>query len=169
MLEVIGAGFGRTGTNSLREALQILGFDPCHHMYALHEHPETLTDWEAIAAGATPDWDKMFADFRAQVDWPGACYWRDLSEHFPNAKVILSTRDPEGWHKSMMKTVIPTLYAGGTRETDWLNRLSEHNRVTIGERVFGGKSRDPAQAISVYEAHVAEVTATIAPDRKSVV
>ena len=70
-LEVIGPGFGRTGTNSLRRALEQLGFGPCHHMYELGDHPEQLPNWEALARGDAVDWDDVFAGYRAQVDWPG--------------------------------------------------------------------------------------------------
>jgi Sulfotransferase domain len=93
-LRVIGAGFGRTGTHSLKLALEQLGFAPCHHMYEVRAHPEQLAFWQAAARGELPDWDEVFAGFAAQVDWPGARFWRELAEHFPHAKVILSVRRP---------------------------------------------------------------------------
>ena len=64
-LEVIGAGFGRTGTNSLRLALQHLGFGPCHHMFEVRDNPEQLPAWEAAARGEAVDWDAMFQGYRS--------------------------------------------------------------------------------------------------------
>ena len=49
-LEVIGPGFGRTGTASLKRALEILGFGPCHHMEEIFAHPEQVPHWQAVAA-----------------------------------------------------------------------------------------------------------------------
>ena len=86
-LEIIGAGFGRTGTNSLKIALEHLGFGPCHHMFEVRDNPERLPDWQAAADGRTVDWHHVFRDYRSQVDWPGARYWRELLDAFPDAKV----------------------------------------------------------------------------------
>ena len=86
-LEVVGPGFGRTGTNSLKLALEHLGFGPCHHMFEVRDNPERLADWEAAALGEAVDWDEVFRGYRSQVDWPGARYWRELTQHFPGAKV----------------------------------------------------------------------------------
>ena len=70
-LEIIGPGFGRTGTNSLKIALEHLGFGPCHHMFEVRDNPEQLPGWEAAARGEPVDWDEAFLGYRAQVDWPG--------------------------------------------------------------------------------------------------
>jgi hypothetical protein len=84
-LEIIGPAFGRTGTNSLKIALEHLGFGPCHHMFEVRDNPELLPDWEAAARGEQIDWGKVFRSYRSQVDWPGARYWRELARHFPEA------------------------------------------------------------------------------------
>ena len=85
-LEIIGPGFGRTGTNSLKIALERLGFGPCHHMFEVRDKPELLPDWEAAARGEKVDWSKVFRGYRSQVDWPGARYWRELAGIFPRPK-----------------------------------------------------------------------------------
>ena len=85
-LEIIGAGFGRTGTNSLKLALEHLGFGPCHHMFEVRDNPELLPDWEAAARGEAVDWDKVFEGYRSQVDWPGARYWRELARISPRRR-----------------------------------------------------------------------------------
>ena len=104
-LEIIGPGFGRTGTNSLKIALEQLGFGPCHHMFEVRDNPEQLPAWEAAARGERVDWDQVFRGYRAQVDWPGARYWRELARHWPEAKVILTVRDPDEWFDSVQATI----------------------------------------------------------------
>src|SRR3712207_5252325 len=86
-IEVIGAGFGRTGTLSLKAALEELGLRPCYHMIELFEHPEHIELWEAAAKGQTVDWDEIFRDYRATVDWPGGAFYEELMQRYPDAKV----------------------------------------------------------------------------------
>ena len=99
-LDVIGAGFGRTGTMSLKLALEQIGFGPCYHMIEVFRNPAAPGMWEAVADGRTRDWEKIFAGFRSTVDWPSATYYKQLAEAYPKAKVILSQRDPEAWFRS---------------------------------------------------------------------
>ena len=113
-LEIIGPGFGRTGTYSLKIALEHLGFGPCHHMFEVRDHPEQLPAWEAAARGERVEWDGVFKGYRAQVDWPGARYWRELARHYPDAKVILTVRDPDDWFASVQATLAPLVAARGT-------------------------------------------------------
>ncbi len=91
-LSVIGSGFGRTGTKSLKEALEQVGFSPCHHMHEVVEHPEQVAHWQAVAAGETVDWAAVFGGYNSQVDWPGAHVWRELSVAYPDAKVVHTLR-----------------------------------------------------------------------------
>ena len=104
-LSIIGSGFGRTGTKSLKEAVEQLGFAPCHHMHEIVEHPEQVAHWQALAAGKPVDWNEVFAGYRSQVDWPGAYAWRQLSEAYPEAKVVHSTRPADAWWNSYSKTI----------------------------------------------------------------
>ena len=99
-IKVIGAGFGRTGTDSMREALTILGFGPCHHMSEIMANDEQKRLWRALAQGAAPDWNQLLAGYTSCVDWPSAHYWRDLVEFFPEARVILTWRSAESWWAS---------------------------------------------------------------------
>ena len=98
-IQVIGTGFGRTGTLSLREALVRLGFGPCDHMVENFEHPQRFALWEEALRRKTAcepvDWRPLLTGFQAIVDWPGAYFWRELSTAHPDAKVILTIRDPE--------------------------------------------------------------------------
>ncbi|MBN8818608.1 MAG: hypothetical protein J0I80_07795 [Sphingomonas sp.] len=104
-LQVIGAGLGRTGTLSLKLALEHLGFGPCHHMSEVIANVrQQLPYWLDVVAGH-PDWDGAFAGYAAAVDYPGAYFWRDLAAHYPEAKIILTLRDPESWFKSVSETI----------------------------------------------------------------
>lgn len=105
-LKVIGAGLGRTGTLSLKLALEHLGFGPCYHMLEIMSDPEKrLPQWIGVVR-STPDWDAIFASFASTVDYPACTYWRELAAHYPDAKVILSTRDADGWFDSVHKTIM---------------------------------------------------------------
>ena len=130
-LEIIGAGFGRTGTNSLKIALEHLGFGPCHHMFEVRDNPECLPDWEKAANDERVDWDQVFQNYRSQVDWPGARYWRELAGHFPNAKVILSVREPDAWFDSVQATIAPFLAARGKHGDPHVNAIAEMAYKTI--------------------------------------
>jgi hypothetical protein len=104
-VKVIGAGFGRTGTMSLKVALEALGFGPCCQMIELFENPEHVKRWEAAVRGEPVDWEELFAGYRATVDWPEAAFYKELSERYPEAKVILTVRDPERWYESARNTI----------------------------------------------------------------
>ena len=135
-LEVIGPGFGRTGTNSLRRALEMLGFGPCHHMYEISHNETLLPNWEELARGEAVNWDDVFAGYRAQVDWPGVRFWRELCEYYPDAKVVLSVRDPQGWYDSMEKTIVPYLGKCGTFDDEITNRRSIMANELVGKTNF---------------------------------
>ena len=157
-LAVIGAGFGRTGTLSMKAALEILGFGPCHHMMTVIADPEQKRVWRAAAAkGGRPDWNEAYAGFRSAVDWPTAYYWRELGEHFPDAKMLLTIRSPESWYASMTKTVANALGPG--------NDPASLGVKLIGEGTFGGRFNDRAHAIAVYEKHNAAVRDAVSPER----
>ena len=107
-LEVIGAGFGRTGTMSLKVALEELGFGPCYHMREVFEHPEHIELWRAAMRGDPVDWERVLGDYRATVDWPGCTFYGELLERNPDAKVILTVRDPQRWYESVRDTIYRT-------------------------------------------------------------
>jgi hypothetical protein len=104
-LTLIGAGLPRTATTTQLFALEQLGLGPCYHMRDLLANLEQgLPLWEGAAEGA-PDWERTFGDAQSAVDWPSARYYRELMDHYPQAKVLLSVRDSEDWVRSMRQTV----------------------------------------------------------------
>ena len=109
-LKIIGAGFGRTGTLSLKNALEQLGFDKCYHMLEVFQNPGHHQRWLDIHHGGKADWDDLFQGYQASVDWPSCNFWREQMAYYPDAKVILSLRDADSWHKSVMNTIYPSSY-----------------------------------------------------------
>jgi hypothetical protein len=164
-LEIIGPGFGRTGTNSLKLALEQLGFGPCHHMFEVRDNPDRLPDWEAAARGEAMDWDHVFRGYRSQVDWPGARYWRELAHYYPKAKVVLSVRDPDEWFDSVQATIVPFLAARGKHPVAHVNAIAEMGYAAIEKPIFDGRMSDRAHATRVFREHIAEVKSEIAADR----
>jgi hypothetical protein len=174
-MRVIGAGFGRTGTLSLRTALEQLGFGPCHHMLEVMNRPGQLRPWLRAAKG-DPDWDALLSGYDSCVDWPTAAYWKELADHYPQAKVILTVREPERWVASMQATILAqrarretlrgrvAVLLSALLGTD-LAVFNEMTNLITNERVFGGRMDDPEYLLKAFDAHVAEVRATIPADR----
>jgi len=104
-MKVIGAGFGRTGTASLKVALETLDFSPCYHMTEVFAHPEHADFWVAAFRGEPVDWDGVLGGYEAAVDWPACTFYEELMERHPEAKVILTVRDPERWYESVRNTI----------------------------------------------------------------
>lgn len=104
-LKVIGSGFGRTGTMTAKDALTMLGFGPCHHMFEVMQNPKQLPFWKALAAGDKVEWADVFEEYTSQVDWPGAHVWHETSIAFPDAKVIHTERPEDDWWNSFNGTI----------------------------------------------------------------
>lgn len=105
-IQVIGTGMGRTGTHSLKLALEILGFGKCYHMAELFEHPEGLVHFEKAEKGEDADWDTLFTGYNSAVDYPVTRYYKQLMQKYPDAKMIHTIRDSESWYASASKTII---------------------------------------------------------------
>lgn len=158
-LEVIGAGFGRTGTFSLKLALETLGFGPCYHMFEVSGHPGHDLLWEAMAEGRGGDWEEIFAGFRSAVDWPVAAFYEPLMQRYPEAKVILTVRDPEAWYASASRTIAPSPEAMRERSGSRMPRL------VIWDGVFNGRFHEKEHALAVFERNTADVKASVPASR----
>ncbi len=156
-LNVIGTGFGRTGTDSMRKALNILGVGPTHHMTEVGKDAYLREQWFNLVMGAEPDWDVLFTGYRACVDWPSAYYWRSLVVKYPEAKVLLTTRPAESWWTSFEATILKYILRGDD-PNGFAQRL-------VAEQVFNGHPEDREQAIAIYNRNTEEVISTIASDR----
>jgi hypothetical protein len=165
-LRVVGAGLGRTGTNSLKVALEELLEAPCYHMFEVLQRVSDSAVWSAAIRGADVDWDALFADYRATVDWPAAAFWPEILAANPDALVLLSTRDSsETWWRSMSKTIVATLTATAPPEAA---EADLERRAMILEMMaarFTADFTDREAAIAAYEAHNAEVRRSVPPER----
>lgn len=158
-LRVIGAGYGRTGTASLKLALERLGFGPCHHMTEVLPNPARVALWTRIGEGE-PLWDEAFEGYESTVDWPACTHWRALSEHYPKAKVILSRRDAGRWFESVNETIL---------NPDGCEKLTG---TPMGEmldrniwRLFDGRMDDREHMMACFERHCEEVVRGVPADR----
>ncbi|MCY4456300.1 MAG: sulfotransferase family protein [Chloroflexi bacterium] len=164
-LDIVGAGLGRTGTLSLKHALEQLGFDKTYHMFEVAQNPEHRDTWSAARRGEPVDWDALFEGYRASVDWPACDFWQELSEHYPESKVLLSVRDPERWYASIRNTIHLSTAAGLTSEDETARKQAEWGNWMIWEANFDDRMDDKDHVIGVYEARTALVKATIPSDR----
>jgi hypothetical protein len=166
---VIGAGWGRTGTNSLKLALEKLGFGPCHHMEEVIKYPPDVPTWAAATRGGKVDWKTFLRGWGATCDFPSALFYRELAETFPDAKVVLTVRDPDSWYESMRTTIVDALRR-------FPNRFIVKHLPYVGApaRVMGGsplKSKlidrfdDKPAIIAQFTAHTEEVKRVISSER----
>jgi hypothetical protein len=163
-IQVIGAGFGRTGTFSLKAALEQLGFGPCYHMVEVFGHPEHNAVWENAALGEKTDWKGFLAPYPAGVDWPICHFWRELSDVFPDAKFILTERDPEAWYKSMSQTIIASMMREMQSDDPVRQKQATMGKLLVGEKTFGNRY-DKDHVIAVYKRHNQEVKDTLPRSR----
>lgn len=155
-LKVIGTGFGRTGTHSLKLALEMLGAGPCYHMMEVFAHPDHIAKWQALCDGRQGDFDSVLSGFPSVVDWPTTYFWRALIAQNPNAKVLHTERPAEEWYQSISQTIFPALQRVLPAHVPepWEGARAHHAMIVklILEGEFGGDlSRD--NAIKVYQAH----------------
>jgi hypothetical protein len=157
-LKVIGSGLGRTGTLSLKNALEQLGFGPCHHMVEVFMHPESVPLWVAAGAGDAK-WDKIFESYGSAVDYPGAASWREICAHYPDAKVIHTVRDADKWFDSTQATIFAE---GGGLDNPPPPMQAFFETVSRG---FREQMHDRAFMTDYFRRHTAQVQAAIPRDR----
>jgi len=109
-LKLVGAGVGRTGTHSLKLAIERLTGEPCYHMTEVFGKPDHVDAWGAAVDGTMPDWEQLLAGYGATVDWPACAFWRELADAYPDAPVLLSERSSaDAWWASMEQTIVKML------------------------------------------------------------
>ncbi|MEU6130241.1 sulfotransferase family protein [Saccharopolyspora sp. NPDC047091] len=165
MVKIIGAGFGRTGTASMKAALEHLGFGPCYHMFEVIAEPERMQDWVRALDGPV-DWDQVLGGYQSTVDWPGCTFWRELMAAYPDAKVLLTTRDPQRWYDSTYGTIYQFVQdPPGDSDDPFTTKLRPTIERLIWNGTFDGRFEDREHAIEVFERHNAEVRAAVPADR----
>ncbi|MBA3359294.1 MAG: sulfotransferase family protein [Thermoleophilaceae bacterium] len=171
-MKVVGVGFGRSGTMSLKQALEDLGQGPCLHMIDLIRNNELIPPWQEAAIEGNVDFDKMFEGFESTIDWPGCTYWKDLIDYYPDALVLLNYRDFDGWYKSVNNTIVAVRKASmaGELKPD-ANRPPPPPELwqVIGKLIyevdFQGNVEDEAWMRDMYYARIEEIKATVPAER----
>ncbi len=162
-LEVIGAGLGRTGTLSLKLALEHLGFGPCHHMEEVIRDPSRQVPlWNAAIRGE-PDWEAVYSGYACAVDWPTAAFWKELASVYPAAKFILTIRDPEQWQESFSKTILPLIQTTEQAPPD-VRPFLEMGKGAAAKSGFHADMHG-AELLQGYHAHCHTVTQEIPAHR----
>ena len=173
-MKVIGAGLPRTGTLSQKAALEMLGFGPCYHMVNVLVDLPLARHWERALDG-NADWDEIFGEHEATVDWPGSFFYRELADAYPDAKIVLSTRDPEAWEKSMLDTIWDVIYGESTMahiskarmlvDPDWHGYMSLMARMWAAQGIFSGIPLEPGQLAGAITRYQEQVERDIPSDR----
>ena len=162
-IKVIGAGFGRTGTLSMKFALEMLGFEKCYHMMEVGQNPGHMNYWLDLAAGKEVDWAALFAGYQASVDWPSANFWREQLLQYPQATVLLTRRDPDRWYESVINTIWKTSSGNKSNPDKKAQASSRFAFEVIWDRVFDGRLEDKEHVIACYEAHNQAVIDEVPP------
>jgi hypothetical protein len=163
MLRVIGAGLPRTGTTTLKHALETLLGAPCHHMSEVFGRPSDVPAFTAAAAGRFPDWDVLFDGYAAAVDWPASAFYAELAARYPDAVVVLSRRDRfETWWTSMNDTILKRFDDLRLSDAGGQQALVQD----VWNRVFDGAPMDDEAAVAAaYDRHHERVRATVPAER----
>jgi hypothetical protein len=168
VLKLINAGLGRTGTTSLKAALDRLGLGPSFHMFDIVGDAGRLRQWERIVCdGERPDWAAAFDGYRSAVDGPCALYYRQISEAFPDAKVLLTVRDADSWYRSTHDTLYQFALRSAANPPEPGSAQARLFRVTstmVWDGLFGGRFSDKDHAIEVYHRHNEEVVRVMGAD-----
>lgn len=159
-MKVIGAGLGRTGTYSLKLALERLYGEPCYHMMEVFHHPEHVPMWHAAAKNQPVDWHRLFQGYSSSVDWPSAAFYEELMAVYPEALVVHSTRDPEAWWESAHETIFSGIEGAGRGNPEWLAMIME----VLGTRFTSDIHNRPA-CIDAFNRFNDKVDRTVPPER----
>jgi hypothetical protein len=150
----------------MKLALEQIGLGPCHHMMEVFGKPDHIALWQAAADGESVDWEEVFEGYRSAVDWPVCYFWKELAELYPDAKLLLTRRDPQKWYDSASNTIFKGLASTG-EENDRESLDSQRRMVNklIVDNTFDGDLTDREAAIDVFNKHNQEVIDTIDPKR----
>lgn len=167
-MKVIGSGFGRTGTLSLKMALEQLGFGPCYHMEEVLKRPKHIQVWHDVSYSKPVNWQSLFQGFQSTVDFPASVCYQKLMAAFPEAKVIHTVRDPERWHNSTSETI----YQASSIFPRWLQkvvkpigRVIEMQERLIWQNLLEGSFENRERAIEIFQQHTEEVKRLVPADR----
>lgn len=163
-MKIIGAGFGRTGTLSLKKALEELGFGPCYHMVEVIKNWSHSKYWQAAADGRPVDWGALFEKYQSSVDYPASIFYREIYQAFPNAKILLSVRDPQRWYQSTLETIYTA-----TKMPNWMKKvipfIPKMVDDVVWDGIFEGRFENQEFAIEVFNQWIETTKQNIPADR----
>jgi hypothetical protein len=175
-LHVIGTGKGRTGTTSLKIALEQLGFGKCYHMWELMNNPDQLIYFQQAERGENVNWDELFNGYHSACDYPVIRYYKQILEKYPDAKVIHTMRDAESWFKSISNTIFWAVKPSLGRMLGLMIRLPfsstlrkrlhilKFNSMMVSKE-FGNDLKDKEKVISYFNKYNAGVLNTIPKEK----
>ena len=158
-LKIIGAGLGRTGTASLKVALEALDLGRCYHMTEVMQNPDCMQDW-IDAANGNPNWDKIFRDYGATVDYPACSFWKELADYYPEAKVILTVRDAGSWFDSTNETILSAELRKFLKNSPWGHMMQKTIWDTLDNRM-----QDRDFMVSYFDKRTAEIQSAFPAER----
>ena len=162
-MKIIGAGFSRTGTFSLKHAIQALGFEPCYHGEVIFQRPDHVEIWNTVLQ-QQPDWQALFSGYEAGLDSPICFFWREIRTSFPDAKVILTKRDPNDWYESFAASLYPAMM-NPERAPKEIQGAFKMAKAIVLDHIFGGKFEDRRFAIEIYNKHNDSVEASFTNEK----
>ncbi|MCB9432212.1 MAG: sulfotransferase family protein [Ardenticatenaceae bacterium] len=169
-MKVIGSGFGRTGTMSMKAALEQLGFGPCYHMDEVALNKERTEAWYHISQGKPANWQKIFQNYESAVDFPASVLYKEILAAFPEAKVVHTVREPEKWYASTMDTIYLTV--GSNVFPKWVQRMVKMfgqwvtmSDTLIWNGLFEGQFENRQRAIEIFNERTEEVKRTVPADQ----
>lgn len=164
-MKVIGLGYPRTGTMSLKHALEALQLGPCYHMIEVFRKPEDVPFWLSALqqTDTTIDWSDVFSEFQSTTDCPACYFWKDLLGAFPNARYILTVRDPETWYDSFRTTVYEAMMHPERSADEAHASVQRMARMLILDTMFEGRFEDKGFAIQTYQQHTKAVIEQLPP------
>jgi Sulfotransferase domain len=173
-LELIGAGLPRTGTLTQKVALEQLGVGPCYHWVNVLADLSEVALWDRALDGEGP-WEEILAGHRSSVDWPGGYFYRELMHAYPDAKVLLSVREPEAWERSFRETIVEMCFgqslmallahARAQVDPDFERYLALVDRMFWGPQGTFAAGHEPEQLIEQMLAHHEQVKRIVPPER----
>ena len=164
-LAVFGAGFGRTGTTSIKLALEQLGFGPCHHMSDVFKNEAELPTWRDAADGKPIDWRSAFAGWRSAMDWPSTHYWREIARAWPDAKVLLPVRPESAWVASFSQTIRRLIESRASVPSPYWRDVLAMAQKMIAEQTFDNAMHDDDVLLRKYRERTEQVVNEIPADQ----
>ncbi len=161
MLAIVGAGFGRTGTTSLRSALDALGYGPCYHMSEVFKNPAHIDVWNDAGDGKPVDWDALFDGYRAAIDYPAAHFWNELMTYYPDSKVILTVRDTDAWYESISQTMFQMIDVDLGNAPEVALKQRAMARKLVVDQYLKGNVTDSDYVKATFEASNQRVIETV--------